>query len=212
MIRTIPFTEGGRTIWEYLPTRSWFNSLPTFSCHQAIDLVERNPLGQHSGDYFNSPTGCFHYAVWSAEADSNFSGMGLDDYIAGFLYNLVQVNREQVLGLVQGFLTGVHWGGSRGIIVPAPIRDRQREIGCRLIHDVFGNPLHPVIPDSAWVPTHAISLAATIYDLYDFAPLHLLADLLEEAGCPEQSLLDHLRSPGPHVRGCWAVDLVLGKE
>jgi hypothetical protein len=40
----------------------------------------------------------------------------------------------------------------------------------------------------------------------------VLADALEEAGCDERAVLDHCRGPGPHVRGCWALDLVLGKE
>jgi hypothetical protein len=40
----------------------------------------------------------------------------------------------------------------------------------------------------------------------------VLADALEEAGCGSADLLSHLRAPGPHVRGCWAVDLLLGKE
>jgi hypothetical protein len=39
----------------------------------------------------------------------------------------------------------------------------------------------------------------------------LLADALEDAGCTDAELLVHLRSPGPHVRGCWGLDLVLGK-
>jgi hypothetical protein len=38
------------------------------------------------------------------------------------------------------------------------------------------------------------------------------ADALEDAGCTDSDLLGHLRSPGPHVRGCWTVDLVLGKS
>jgi hypothetical protein len=42
--------------------------------------------------------------------------------------------------------------------------------------------------------------------------LAVLADALEEAGCTDQTILDHLRGPGPHVRGCWAVDLILGKQ
>jgi hypothetical protein len=42
--------------------------------------------------------------------------------------------------------------------------------------------------------------------------LAILADALEEAGCTDPSILGHLRSPGPHVRGCWALDLVLGKK
>jgi hypothetical protein len=38
--------------------------------------------------------------------------------------------------------------------------------------------------------------------------LALLADALEEAGCSEAAVLEHLRGPGPHVRGCWVVDLI----
>jgi hypothetical protein len=46
----------------------------------------------------------------------------------------------------------------------------------------------------------------------DPANLAVLADALEDAGCTEAAMLDHLRGPGPHVRGCWALDLLLGKE
>jgi hypothetical protein len=42
--------------------------------------------------------------------------------------------------------------------------------------------------------------------------LAVLADALEEAGCADAGLLGHLRSRGPHVRGCWALDLILGRE
>lgn len=54
--------------------------------------------------------------------------------------------------------------------------------------------------------------AKSIYDNHDFAAMPVLADALEEAGCQEEELLRHLRNPGPHVRGCWALDRVLGKE
>jgi hypothetical protein len=46
----------------------------------------------------------------------------------------------------------------------------------------------------------------------DVARLAVLADALEEAGHDQVDVLGHLRGPGPHVRGCWAVDLLLGKE
>jgi hypothetical protein len=45
-----------------------------------------------------------------------------------------------------------------------------------------------------------------------FDRLPLLADALEDAGCSDAEILSHLHSPGPHVCGCWALDLVLGKE
>jgi hypothetical protein len=55
-------------------------------------------------------------------------------------------------------------------------------------------------------------VATVIYESHAFDRLPILADALEDAGCADAELLGHLRSPGPHVRGCWAVDLVLGKS
>jgi hypothetical protein len=55
-------------------------------------------------------------------------------------------------------------------------------------------------------------LAATLYDERSFDWLSLLADALEDAGCIDAELLGHLRSPGPHVRGCWALDLILSRD
>ena len=46
----------------------------------------------------------------------------------------------------------------------------------------------------------------------DFTATPILADALQDAGCDSTDILDHCRGPGPHVRGCWVVDLVLGKE
>jgi hypothetical protein len=57
-----------------------------------------------------------------------------------------------------------------------------------------------------------VTIASDIYRDGKFNDLPILADALEDAGCTDADLLGHLRSPGPHVRGCWAVDLVLGKE
>jgi hypothetical protein len=56
------------------------------------------------------------------------------------------------------------------------------------------------------------NLATSIYADHSFDRVPLLADALEDAGCTDAELLGHLRGPGTHVRGCWAVDLVLGKE
>jgi hypothetical protein len=77
-----------------------------------------------------------------------------------------------------------------------------------------------VAVDSAWRAWHhgeIVSLAQAVYgdrDLpsgcLDAARLAVLADMLEEAGCVDAGLLGHLRGPGPHVRGCWAVDAPAG--
>jgi hypothetical protein len=78
------------------------------------------------------------------------------------------------------------------------------------LRDVF-HPFRSVSPDPAWRTPAVLHLAQFIYEDRAFDQLPIPADALEEAGCTSQQLLDHCRSPGPHVRGCWAVDLVLGK-
>jgi hypothetical protein len=84
---------------------------------------------------------------------------------------------------------------------------------------VFGNPFRPVQLDPLWVTPTVAGLAQAAYDEWllpegdlDPARLLVLADALEEAGCSGPDVLAHLRGPGPHVRGCWAVDLILGKQ
>jgi hypothetical protein len=54
-------------------------------------------------------------------------------------------------------------------------------------------------------------MAQAIYNERGFDRLPILGDALEDAGCTDRDILDHCRGPGPHVRGCWAVDLLLGK-
>jgi hypothetical protein len=58
-----------------------------------------------------------------------------------------------------------------------------------------------------------MSLARQMYDSRDFGAMPILADALQDAGCDSDTLLNHLRdAKQTHVRGCWALDLVLGKE
>jgi hypothetical protein len=81
--------------------------------------------------------------------------------------------------------------------------------------DIFGNPFRQVSVDPAWRSWHDATiprLAQQMYDSRDFASMPVLADALEEAGCTSADILNHCRQPGVHVRGCWVVDLLLGKE
>ena len=83
---------------------------------------------------------------------------------------------------------------------------------CGLLRDIFGNPFHPTTVNPAWLTPAVVQLAQTIYHDRAFHRLPILADALEEAGCTDPEILRHCRGPGPHVRGCWVVDLLLGKE
>jgi hypothetical protein len=82
----------------------------------------------------------------------------------------------------------------------------------RLVADVFELQLRPVAWAPAWRTETAVSLAQGMYEARDFTPMPVLADALEDAGCTEAGILAHCRKPGLHVRGCWVVDLVLGKS
>jgi hypothetical protein len=84
-----------------------------------------------------------------------------------------------------------------------------------LLTDIFGNPFRGEVLEARgayFKRTWVLDMAERIYDDYEFDCLPLLADALEDTGCTDAELLGHLRGPGPHVRGCWAVDLVLGKS
>jgi hypothetical protein len=106
--------------------------------------------------------------------------------------------------------------------VTAGATSKEREAQLALFRDVLGNPFRPVEVDPAWLAWHggAISrLAQAVYEgrelpggHLDAVRLAILADMLEEAGCTDAEVLQHLRGPGPHVRGCWAVDTLLGRS
>jgi hypothetical protein len=82
-----------------------------------------------------------------------------------------------------------------------------------LMHEVIGNPFLPVVFSSKWRTSTAIAIARGIYESRDFGAMPILADALQDAGCDCDDVLAHCRDPQRvHVRGCWVVDLVLGKE
>jgi hypothetical protein len=81
-----------------------------------------------------------------------------------------------------------------------------------LLRDIVGNPFRPLTAKAAWLSDTVVAVARGAYEVRDFERLPIVADALEEAGCTEPVLLGHLRTGGPHVRGCWAVDLLLSKE
>jgi hypothetical protein len=85
---------------------------------------------------------------------------------------------------------------------------------CVLMRDIFGNPFRPAALDRSWLTATVASLAQAAAERLstgdlDPARLGVLADALEEAGCAARDVLDHLRASGPHVLGCWPVDLLL---
>jgi len=82
----------------------------------------------------------------------------------------------------------------------------------RMIRDIFGNPFRRVAFSPEWRTSTVIALATGVYESRDFSAMPILADALQDAGCGNADVLDHCRGDGTHVRGCWVVDAILGKE
>jgi hypothetical protein len=80
-----------------------------------------------------------------------------------------------------------------------------------LLRDLFGNPFRPVAVGRAERTPTVLALAELIHNDRAFDRLPILGDALEDAGCTNAAILDHCRSAGVHVRGCWLLDLILAR-
>ncbi len=116
--------------------------------------------------------------------------------------------------------------GSFGFIV-GPDASRDRFVGrlAGLLHDLFDNLFltvatpptlfedgrPPLVFHPEWRTYNALGVARAIYAERAFDRMPILADALEDAGCDSPEVLEHCRGGGPHVRGCWVVDQVLGR-
>ena len=92
---------------------------------------------------------------------------------------------------------------------------QSQRIQVSLVREVIGNPFRacPLDPHwLAWENRTIVLLARGIYDDRAFDRMPILGDALEEAGCPYEAVLEHCRSEGEHLRGCWVLDSVLGRE
>jgi hypothetical protein len=105
----------------------------------------------------------------------------------------------------------IWWAGGYGVCDARAVQEGEHRPHAELARDIFGNPFRPVAADAGWRASTVIGLARQVYELGDFSPMPVLADALQDAGCDDGDVLNHCRGDGPHVRGCWVVDLVPGK-
>src|SRR5262249_43021707 len=94
----------------------------------------------------------------------------------------------------------------------SPLYQAEKAVQVAILRDVFGNPFRLVGFDPTWRTDTTVSLARQMYEAQVFGNMPVLADALQDAGCDNADVLGHCRDPQlTHVRGCWVVDLVLGK-
>jgi hypothetical protein len=95
------------------------------------------------------------------------------------------------------------------------VQEAERLRQAALLRDLFGPFMfRPITIEESWLRWNegcVVKIASAIYEERRFADLPILADALEDAGCSDAEILGHLRGPGPHARGCWALDLLLKK-
>jgi hypothetical protein len=109
------------------------------------------------------------------------------------------------------WIAGLFLGLRPGASVPLAANPQLQAAMVAIFRDIFGNPFRPVEFDPEWHTSTTVALARGMYESREFGAMPILADALQDAGCDNEEILGHCQGPGPHVRGCWVVDLVLGK-
>ena len=139
-------------------------------------------------------------------------GMAIQSTLCALAYTLNPTRRyyAQVVATFAAQASGYDASDRTGQIVAyAP----ENALQLRLLRDVLGRPDDlPTAEIKDWLGWHGglvPKLARGIYEDRVFEQLPILSDALEDAGCADEAMLAHCRGPGPHVRGCWVVDLLL---
>ena len=99
--------------------------------------------------------------------------------------------------------------------INARAREEESRRQVELLNELFGNPFRPAVLEPhwlAWAGGVVVGMAREIEEAQRFAELPYLADALMDAGCGDETILRHLRRTEGHIRGCWALDLILGKQ
>jgi hypothetical protein len=130
---------------------------------------------------------------------------------ASWAATMVEVTPKKVATLAERYLAS--WEASvQPLAVQGAAKATVLSQQAELFRDVFGNPFRSaVIQPRGWTPA-VVGLAQTIYEQRAFQRMSELAKALEQAGCTDSDIPSYCRQPGQHVRGCYVVDFILGKE
>jgi hypothetical protein len=104
--------------------------------------------------------------------------------------------------------------GYDGYVLRKHLAQEQAAQQIHLIREIVGNPFRRPTVQQAWLRWNdgtVPRIAQGIYEERAFDRLPILHDALLDAGCDNEDILAHCRGAGPHVRGCWALDLLLAK-
>jgi hypothetical protein len=211
-----------RRVWSLLADERGRRAVETAEWF-AYGLADRDRLAAAATaakDAYRTARDSLYFSCNDGAVTSTFRLRALDAYLAAVHCAAETTNADRLamdcsLSLHYAAAAASRGWGPEGRAVRAA-RDAEHAVQAALLRDVYGNPFRPpAVPDPAWLAWDGGAvprLARAIYKDQRFGDLPILADTLEEAGCADADLLDHLRGPGPHVRGCWVLDLLLTKD
>jgi hypothetical protein len=194
--------------------RGVWNDLPVQSLRDAIETCERIADGTATVEELRAAKGT---------ADAAYEGIGdiIADHSAIAVAALCQPKPSFSMG--GGSSAGIAavaaeaWSGDELSFDAA--WEKAKQAHSHLLRDIVGNPFRRSRRERIRVTPDVIGAAKAIYGEPELPSGYLnnkrlaaLGDKLKKAGCTDADILEHCREPGPHVRGCWVVDLVLGKE
>jgi hypothetical protein len=182
--------------------RCHWDRLPDPLCRRAVEVAERYADGLADED---------------ERQEAEAAARDVEAEVARMMYNQEEMGWASLAAAAVAASVPLT---TRLIQTPAPFFPRRspaepRPEDCARLREVVGDPFRPVrirLDWLEWDGGRVSILARSFYQLRRFDLLPILADALEDAGCTNPDLLGHLRGPGPHVPGCWALDLLLGKE
>ncbi len=171
--------------------RAWMDITPSLPFLAAIETIERLTEGE---------------ATWNDTqaaviASANSSENGRDLPVAVMLFGPLST-ADRAISLAKFY----------GLSEKDEAQERKHQ--CTLARCVYGNPFRPVSLDPScllWNDGTVVRIARAIYADQAFCLMPILADALEESGCSNTEILNHLRGRGVHTRGCYALDMLVDK-
>jgi hypothetical protein len=208
--------------------RTAWSHIPEGIRQEAISVAEQHADGQVTDDELGKVVVALHRQrrkksdIDRAVYEAVRCPRGIEYYSAGTVADKVARTVATSVAPNPSPTLWVYFEGDQRVEErPPPNKDRlnwdatlasHRRESALLLRDIFGNAFRPVAFDPNWRTSTAVALAQQLYDSRDFSAMPILADALQDAGCDNVDILDHCRGPGPHVRGCWVVDLLLDKK
>jgi len=209
--------------------RRYWHLLHTNESHNAVEVAERYVEGMATELellYASDRAYDKACAVSFADAPNSFSPYDADVAAANSAWPKISQIITNLAEVMADAADAYSTHGNLLLQKGRPFQPKQwldpfgnRAVLCGLLHEIMGNPFRPVSVDPTWLMPTVAALATAAYTERELPSGHLdanrlvvLSDALEEIGCTNAEILTHLRGPAPHVRGCWAIDLLLGKS